>query len=63
MPAIRKRKAKVVEALAILSPLKPYCRVINDAMVDAGIGDDLTYIISLPRMFVLISIVTFNMWS
>jgi len=43
--AIKKHKAKVVGASAILSPLKPYCKVINDALVDAGIRDDVIYII------------------
>jgi len=38
-------KANVVGASAILGPLKPYCKVINDAMVEAGIRDDLIFII------------------
>lgn len=43
--AIKKHKAKVVGASAILSPLKHYCKVIDDAMIDAGIRDDVIYII------------------
>ncbi|MFC1925671.1 B12-binding domain-containing protein [Chloroflexota bacterium] len=43
--AIKKYKAKVVGVSAILSPLKPYCKVINDAIVDAGIREDVIYII------------------
>jgi len=43
--AVKEHKAAVVGASAILSPLKPYCKVINDALVDAGIRDDVVYII------------------
>ena len=43
--AAKELKATLVGASAIISPSKPYCRVIADALVDAGIRDDLTYII------------------
>lgn len=43
--AIKKHKAKVVGVSSILSPLKSYCKVINDAMIDAGIRDEVIYII------------------
>jgi len=43
--AAKELKASVVGASAILGPLKPYCRVINDALVEAGIRDDLVFII------------------
>ena len=38
-------KASVVGASVILGPLKPYCKVINDALVDAGIRDNVIFII------------------
>jgi len=43
--AAKEHKATVVGASAILGPLKPYCKVISDAMVDAGIRDDVIYIV------------------
>ena len=43
--AAKELKATVVGASAILGPLKPYCKVINDALIEAGIRDDLFYII------------------
>ena len=43
--AAKKYKAVVVGASAILGTLKPYCKVIDDALVDAGIRDDVIYII------------------
>ena len=32
-------------ASAILGPQKPYCKVIHDALVEAGIRDQVIYII------------------
>jgi len=43
--AAKEHKAKIVGASAILGPLKSYCKVINDALVDAGMRDDLVYVI------------------
>jgi len=43
--AAKEHKATVVGASAILGPVKPYCKVINDALVDAGIRDDVIYAI------------------
>jgi len=43
--AAKEHKATVVGASAILGPVKPYCKVINDALVDAGIRDDVIYTI------------------
>jgi trimethylamine corrinoid protein len=43
--AAKEYKASVVGASAILGPLKPYCRVIHDALVEAGIRDDLIFMI------------------
>lgn len=43
--AAKELKATVVGASAILGPLKPYCKVINDALIDAGIRDDVLYIV------------------
>jgi trimethylamine corrinoid protein len=34
-----------VGASAILGPLKPYCKVISQALVDAGIRDKVIYIV------------------
>jgi len=43
--AAKEHKATVVGASAILGPVKPYCKVIHDALVDAGIRDDVVYTI------------------
>jgi trimethylamine corrinoid protein len=43
--AAKKHNAKIVGASAILGPQKPYCKVIHDALVEAGIRDDVIYII------------------
>lgn len=43
--AAKEHKAVVVGASAILGPLKPYCKVINQALVDAGMRDDVIYIV------------------
>ena len=43
--AVKKYKATIVGASAIIGPVKPYWKVINDALVDAGIRDDVIYII------------------
>jgi trimethylamine corrinoid protein len=43
--AAKEYKAKIVGASAILGPQKPYCKVIHQALVDAGIRDKLLFII------------------
>jgi methanogenic corrinoid protein MtbC1 len=43
--AAKDLKATLVGASAILGPLKPYCKVISEAFVDAGIRDDVIYIV------------------
>lgn len=43
--AAKKYNAKIVGASAILGPQKPYCKVIHEALVEAGIRDDVLYII------------------
>ena len=43
--AVKELKANVVGASATINPVKPYCKTINDALVDAGIRDDMIYII------------------
>jgi dimethylamine corrinoid protein len=43
--AAKETKAIIVGASAILGPLKPYCKVISQALVDAGIRDDVFYIV------------------
>ena len=43
--ATREYKPTIVGASAIIGPVKPYCKVINDALVDAGIRDDVIYIV------------------
>ncbi len=43
--AAKKYKPTVVGASAILSPVKAYCKVINQALIDAGIRDNVIYII------------------
>lgn len=43
--AAKETNAIIVGASAILGPLKPYCKVISQALVDAGIRDDVLYIV------------------
>ncbi|TAK27653.1 MAG: dimethylamine corrinoid protein 3 [Chloroflexota bacterium] len=43
--AAKENNAKLVGASAILGPQKPYCKVIHDALVEAGIRDKLLFII------------------
>jgi methanogenic corrinoid protein MtbC1 len=43
--AVVQHKPIVIGASAILGPLKPYCKVINDALIDAGLRDGVIYII------------------
>ena len=43
--ATKEYKAAVVGASAIIGPVKPYCQVINKALVDAGVRDDVIYIV------------------
>lgn len=43
--AAKEYNAKVVGASAILTPQKPYCKVIHDGLVEAGIREDLVYIV------------------
>ena len=43
--AAKEHNAVLVGASAILGPLKPYCKVISHALVDAGIRDDVIYIV------------------
>ncbi|MFC1925277.1 B12-binding domain-containing protein [Chloroflexota bacterium] len=43
--AAKENDAKIVGASAILGPQKPYCKVIHDAMVEAGIRDNLLFVI------------------
>ena len=43
--AAKEYNAKIVGASAILGPQKPYCKVIHEALVEAGIRDNLIYII------------------
>jgi methanogenic corrinoid protein MtbC1 len=43
--AAKETKAIIVGASAILGPLKPYCKVISQALVDAGIRDKVIYIV------------------
>jgi methanogenic corrinoid protein MtbC1 len=42
--AIKKYKPTIVGASAIIGPVTPYCKVINKAMVDAGVRDYVIYI-------------------
>lgn len=44
LKAIDKYKPDIVGASAIIGPVTPYCKVINKAMVDAGVRDDVIYI-------------------
>lgn len=43
--AAKEHNPKIVGASAILGPQKPYCGVINKALIDAGIRDNVIYII------------------
>jgi len=43
--AAKELKACVVGAHATINPVKPNCRKINDALVDAGIRDDVVFIV------------------
>ena len=43
--AAKELKACVVGAHATINPVKSYCKTINDALVDAGIRDDVLYIV------------------
>ncbi len=43
--AAKEHNAKIVGASAILGPQKPYCKVIHDALIEAGIRDNLLYIV------------------
>ena len=43
--AAKELKACVVGAHATINPVKSYCKTINDALVDAGIRDDVIFII------------------
>lgn len=43
--AAKEYKPSVVGASAIIGPVKPYCKVVNDALVDAGIRNDVIYIV------------------
>src|SRR4030042_215020 len=43
--AAKELKAVVVGASACIGPVKPYCKVINDALVDAGLRDNVIYIV------------------
>ncbi len=43
--AAKEYNARIVGASAILGPQKPYCKVVHDALVEAGIRDKVLYII------------------
>lgn len=43
--AAKEHNARIVGASAILGPQKPYCKVIHDALVEAGIRDKVLFII------------------
>ena len=43
--AAKEHNARIVGASAILGPQKPYCKVIHEALVEAGIRDKVLYII------------------
>jgi len=43
--AAQENNAKIVGASAILGPQKPYCKVIHEALVEAGIRDKVLFII------------------
>jgi methanogenic corrinoid protein MtbC1 len=43
--AAKDLQATIVGASAILGPVKSYCKVINQALVDAGIRNDVIYIV------------------
>ena len=42
--AVKDYKANIVGASAIIGPVTPYCKVINDALIDAGIRDDVLFV-------------------
>ncbi len=48
--AAKELKACVVGASCTLSPTQPYCKTINDALVDAGIRDHVVFAIGGWRM-------------
>ena len=43
--AVKEYKPSLVGASAIIGPVKPYCGVINKALEEAGLRDDLIYIV------------------
>ena len=43
--AAKELKAVIVGASACIGPVKPYCKVINNALIDAGLRDDVIYIV------------------
>lgn len=43
--AAKEHNATVVGASAILSPVKPQCKVLNDALVQAGLRDRVIYVV------------------
>ncbi|MFC2017791.1 B12-binding domain-containing protein [Chloroflexota bacterium] len=43
--AAKELNASIVGASAILGPLKPYCKVVNEALIEGGIRNDLLFII------------------
>lgn len=43
--AVKEYKPTIVGASAIIGPVKPYCGVINQALVEAGLRDNLIYIV------------------
>ena len=43
--AAKELKACVVGAHATINPVKPYCKVIHEALAEAGIRDDMLFII------------------
>jgi len=43
--AAKKYNAKIVGASAILTPQKPYCKVIHDGLVESGIRENLVYLV------------------
>jgi dimethylamine corrinoid protein len=45
LKAAQEHKACVVGAHATINPVKPNCKIINDALVEAGIRDNMVFII------------------
>lgn len=43
--AAKEYKPAIIGASAIIGPVKSYCKVINDALVEAGLREDVIYII------------------